>query len=128
MGSGAPGSATGGDQTGSERMAASAGSGRTPVSKSGTATLKLTARLAPNQQPGQAKYGVIFESEPSGVAVRVDKKELGKTPTTVHFRNGLTFDVWFEAPGQPPLRQWLMMTEREGKLPKVTLREPVEQP
>lgn len=98
------------------------------ASRSGTATLRLSARLAPGQQPGQAKVAVIFDSEPRGVAVRVDKKSLGTTPTTVHFRNGLTFDVWFEAPGQPPLRQWLMLTEREGKLPKVTLRDPVEMP
>lgn len=103
------------------------GARASPASKSGTPTLKLTARLAPNQQPGQDKYGVLFESEPADVLVRVDKKELGRTPTTIHFKNGLTFNVWFEAPGQPPLRQWLMMTEREGKLPRVTLREPVEQ-
>lgn len=101
---------------------------RERVSRSGTATLHLSARLAPGQQPGQAKVAVLFDSEPPGVAVRVEKKTLGATPTTVHFRNGFTYDVWFEAPGQPPLRQWLMLTERAGKLPKVTLRDPVEAP
>lgn len=98
------------------------------VSRSGTATLHLSARLAPGQQPGQAKVAVVFDSEPPGVAVRVEKKSLGATPTTVHFRNGFTYDVWFDAPGQPPLRQWLMLTERAGKLPRVTLRDPVEAP
>lgn len=99
-----------------------------PASRSGTATLRLSARLAPGQQPGQAKVGVVFESEPPGVAVRVDKRQLGTTPATLHFRNGLTYDVWFEAPGQAPVRQWLMLTERAGKLPRVTLRDPVEAP
>jgi serine/threonine-protein kinase len=99
-----------------------------PPSRSGTARLKLSARLAPNQKPGDPRVGVVLDSTPPGVVIRVDKRELGRTPATLHFRAGLTFDVWFEAPGQPPLRQWLIITERAGKLPKVTLRAPVDAP
>lgn len=95
------------------------------VSKSGTATLKLTARLAPNQVEGSKMVGVLIDSEPPGVTIRVEKRVLGKTPALLHFKGGFTFDVWFEAEGQPPLRQWLMLTERQGK-PRVTLRNPVE--
>jgi hypothetical protein len=69
---------------------------------------------------------VLFDSEPQGVVIKVDKRELGRTPATLHFKNGLTFDVWFEAKGKKPLRQWLMLTEREGKPPKVTLRAPAD--
>ena len=94
-------------------------------SRSGTAGLKLSARLAPNQKPGAAMVAVFFESEPPGVVIKVDKKELGRTPVTLHFKNGLTFDLVFEAKGKPPLKQWLMLTAREGKPPKVTLRNPV---
>lgn len=96
-------------------------------SRSGTARLKLSARLAPNQKPGAKMIAVVFESEPPGALIRVDKRELGRTPATFSFKNGLTFNLTFELEGQPPLAQWLMLTEREGKLPKVTLREPVPQ-
>ncbi|MDP2269190.1 MAG: serine/threonine-protein kinase [Archangium sp.] len=96
------------------------------VSRSGVPGLKLSARLAPNQKPGSAMVAVLVESEPSGVVIKVDKRELGKTPATLHFKNGLTFDVWFEAKGKKPLRQWLMLTERPGKPTKVTLRAPAD--
>jgi eukaryotic-like serine/threonine-protein kinase len=96
------------------------------VSRSGGPGLKLTARLAPNQKPGATMVAVLVESEPSGVVIKVDKRELGRTPATLHFKNGLTFDVWFEAKGRAPLRQWLMLTERAGKPPKVTLRAPAD--
>ena len=95
------------------------------ISRSGVAGLKLTARLAPHQKPGPM-VAVLVESEPSGVVIKVDKRELGRTPATLHFKSGLTFDVWFEAKGQKPLRQWLMLTEREGKPTKVTLRAPAD--
>lgn len=113
-----------------EQPVAAADSGQTApavgvASRSGTEQLKLSARLAPNQKPGQM-VAVAFDSEPGGVAIRVDKRVLGHTPVTLSFRNGITYDVWFDAPGQPPLRQWLMLTERTGKPPKVTLRAPVE--
>ena len=97
------------------------------VSRSGIAGLKLSARLAPNQKPGSAMVAVLVESEPSGVVIKVDKRELGKTPATLHFKNGLTFDVWFEAKGKKPLRQWLMLTSRPGKPTKVTLRTPADE-
>ncbi len=97
-----------------------------PASRSNVPGLKLTARLAPIQRPGSVMVAVVVESDPPGVVVKVDKRELGRTPVTLHFKNGLTFDVWFEAKGQAPLRQWLMLTEREGKPPKVTLRTPVD--
>ncbi len=97
-----------------------------PVSRSGTKGLKLAARLAPGQKVGAAMVAVVFESEPSGVVIKVDKRMLGRTPATLSFKSGLTFDVWFEVKGKPPLRQWLMLTERRGRLPKVTLRTPVE--
>jgi hypothetical protein len=96
-----------------------------PRSRSGSAGLRLSARLAPNQKPGAAMVAVNFESEPSGVVIKVDKKELGKTPVTLRFKSGLTFDVWFEGKGKPPVRQWLILTPREGQLAKVTLRNPV---
>ena len=84
----------------------------------------MTARLVPNQKFEKGMVAVLVESEPPGVVIKVDKRELGRTPATLHFKNGLTFDVWFEAKGKPPLRQWLMLTAREGKPPKVTLRDP----
>lgn len=95
------------------------------VSRSGTPTLKLTAKLAPNQVDGSKMVGVLIDSEPQGVSIRVEKRVLGKTPALLHFKGGFTFDVWFEAEGQEPLRQWLMLTEKGGK-PRVTLRAPVE--
>ena len=96
------------------------------VSRSGNAGLKLAAKLGPNQKVAPGMVAVLVESEPPGVVIRVDKRELGRTPVTLNFKNGLTFEVWFEAKGQPPLRQWLMLTAREGKPPKVTLRAPPE--
>ncbi|MFO0597255.1 MAG: protein kinase [Myxococcaceae bacterium] len=95
------------------------------VSRSGTPSLKLTAKLAPNQPEGSKMVAVLIDSEPSGVTIRVEKRVLGTTPALLHFKGGFTFDVWFEAEGQPPLRQWLMLTEKAGK-PRVTLRTPVE--
>jgi serine/threonine-protein kinase len=95
-------------------------------SRSGTAGLRLSARLAPGQSPGQPRVAVLLESQPPGVSIRVDRRVLGRTPVTLQFRNGVTFDVWFEAPGRPALRQWLMLTDRPGRLPKITLRDPVE--
>ena len=96
------------------------------VSRSGNAGLKLAAKLGPNQKVAPGMVAVLVESEPPGVVIRVDKRELGRAPVTLNFKNGLTFEVWFEAKGQPPLRQWLMLTAREGKPPKVTLRAPPE--
>ena len=96
------------------------------VSRSGNAGLKLAAKLGPNQKVAPGMVAVLVESEPPGVVIRVDKRELGRTPVTLNFKNGLTFEVWFEAKGQAPLRQWLMLTAREGKPPKVTLRAPPE--
>ena len=96
------------------------------VSRSGNAGLKLAAKLGSNQKVAPGMVAVLVESEPPGVVIRVDKRELGRTPVTLNFKNGLTFEVWFEAKGQPPLRQWLMLTAREGKPPKVTLRAPPE--
>jgi hypothetical protein len=94
------------------------------VSRSGTETLKLSARIVPTEPPGRM-VAVALDSEPPGVTIRVEKRVLGKTPAVLHFKAGFTFDVWFEAEGQPPLRQWLMLTEKNGK-PRVTLRHPVE--
>jgi serine/threonine-protein kinase len=96
-------------------------------SRSGVPGLKLTAKLAPNQKPDAKMIAVVFESEPPGVLIKVDKRELGHTPATLSFKNGLTFNLTFVAKGKPPLKQWLMLTEREGRLPKVTLRDPVPQ-
>jgi serine/threonine-protein kinase len=93
----------------------------------GPAGVKLTAKLAPNQKPGAAMVAVLVESEPPGVVIKVDKRELGRTPATLRFKNGLTFDVWFEVKGERPLRQWLMLSDRgEDRLPKVTLRDPID--
>lgn len=97
-----------------------------PISRSGAAGLKLTARLAPTQKSDKGMVAVLVESEPSGVVIKVDKRELGRTPATLHFKNGLTFDLWFEQKGKKPLRQWLMLTDRPGKPPKVTLRAPAD--
>ncbi len=94
------------------------------TSRSGTETLKLTAKLLPNQNDSKM-LAVAVASEPAGVVIRVDKKALGRTPAVLRFRAGFTYDVWFEAEGQPPLRQWLMLTEKNGH-PRVTLRAPVE--
>ena len=96
----------------------------TKTSHSGTTELKLSARLLPVQGDGRM-LAVAVDSEPAGVAIRVEKKVLGHTPAVLHFRAGFTYDVWFEAEGQPPLRQWLMLTEKNGR-PRVTLRAPVE--
>ena len=96
----------------------------TNASRSGTAELKLTARLLPVKGDGKM-LAVALDSDPAGVVIRVEKKELGRTPAVLHFRAGFTYDVWFEADGQPPLRQWLMLTEKNGR-PRVTLRAPVE--
>jgi len=71
---------------------------------------------------------ILLESVPSGLTVRVDKNALGTTPVTLRFRNGITYDVWFEGKGKPPLRRWLMLTERSDGSPRVTLRAPIDPP
>jgi len=85
----------------------------------------LTARLAP-KQPAAPMSAILIESVPAGLAVRVDKKTLGHTPVTIKFKAGTTYDVWFEGPGRPALRQWLMLTERPDGRTRVTLRAPVD--
>ncbi len=95
------------------------------VSHSGAAGLKLSARLVPKQPADSASLAISFDSEPRGVIIRVDKRDLGRTPAVLRFKAGYTYDVWFEADGSAPLRQWLMLTTRNGA-PRVTLRNPVE--
>ncbi len=97
------------------------------VSKNRDGAWTMTARLAP-KQPARPMSAILLESVPSGLTVKVDKHALGKTPVTIKFRNGITYDVWFEGKGRPPLRRWLMLTERADGSPRVTLRAPVEQP
>lgn len=99
----------------------------TQVSKNRDGAWTMTARLAP-KQPARPMSAILLESVPSGLTVKVDKHALGKTPVTIKFRNGITYDVWFEGKGRPPLRRWLMLTERADGSPRVTLRAPVEQP
>ncbi len=97
------------------------------VSKNRDGAWTMTARLAP-KQPARPMSAILIESVPSGLTVKVDKNALGKTPVTIKFRNGITYDVWFEGKGRQPLRRWLMLTERADGSPRVTLRAPVEQP
>jgi hypothetical protein len=88
---------------------------------------RLSARLA-TKQPGPEMSAVVIESVPVGLTVRVDQAAIGKTPVTIRFRRGLTYDVWFEGEGRAPLRRWLMLTQKADGTPRVTLREPVELP
>lgn len=88
---------------------------------------RLTARLE-TKQPAAPMTAVRLESVPPGLSVRVDKSVLGRTPVTLRFRRGLTYDVWFEGEGRPPLRRWLMLTERTDGSPRVTLRAPIDPP
>lgn len=97
------------------------------VSKNRDGAWTLTARLAP-KQPARPMSAILIESVPPGLTVKVDKHALGRTPVTIKFRNGITYDVWFEGKGRPPLRRWLMLTERADGSPRVTLRAPVDQP
>jgi eukaryotic-like serine/threonine-protein kinase len=98
-----------------------------PVSRSREGVWTMTARLAP-KQPRPPMSAILIESTPPGLAVKVDRKALGRTPVIIKFRNGITYDVWFEGKGRPPLRRWLMLTERADGSPRVTLRAPVDQP
>jgi serine/threonine-protein kinase len=97
------------------------------ASKSRDGAWTLSARLAP-KQPKPPMSAILLESVPPGLTVRVDKNALGTTPVTLRFRNGITYDVWFEGKGKPPLRRWLMLTERPDGSPRVTLRAPIDPP
>jgi hypothetical protein len=103
----------------------------TSVSRNRTSGLSFSARLAPRQPPGSipgSMVAILLDSVPRGLTVRVDKKVMGTTPVIVRFRNGITYNLWFEGKGTAPVRQWLMLTDRGARVPKVTLREPVELP
>jgi hypothetical protein len=97
------------------------------VSRSAGGPWQLSARLSP-AQPAAPMVAVVVESAPPGLSVRVDRKTLGRTPVTLRFRKGLTYDVWFEGEGRAPLRQWLMLTQKADGSPRVTLRAPVDPP
>jgi hypothetical protein len=97
------------------------------VSRSTGGPWQLSARLSP-AQPAAPMVAVVVESAPPGLSVRVDQKTLGRTPVTLRFRKGLTYDVWFEGEGRAPLRQWLMLTQKADGSPRVTLRAPVDPP
>jgi serine/threonine-protein kinase len=97
------------------------------VSRSTGGPWQLSARLSPTQ-PAAPMVAVVVESAPPGLAVRVDQKTFGRTPVTLRFRQGLTYDVWFEGEGRAPLRQWLMLTQKADGSPRVTLRAPVDPP
>jgi serine/threonine-protein kinase len=97
------------------------------VSKSREGGWTMSARLAP-KQPAPPMLAILLDSVPAGLAVRVDKNVLGRTPVTLRFRKGTTYDVWFEGDGRAPLRRWLMLTERADGSPRVTLRAPLDPP
>lgn len=85
--------------------------------------LRVSARLAPKQK-SRAMVAVLLESHPAGVVIKVDQRELGRTPATLRLKSGRTYELRFEAEGNAPVRQRLMLTPRVGQLPKVTLRDP----
>jgi hypothetical protein len=67
---------------------------------------------------------IALDSEPEGAKVKVDKRELGTTPTTLRFKLGVTFEVTFVREGYAPLVQWLTVLERPDKPPRVQLKVP----
>ena len=84
--------------------------------------LKVSARLSPRAKKSKKTVAVLFESQPTGLVIKSGERELGRTPTTLHLRNGRVYDLAFVGKGQ--LRQRVMLTPRAGKQPKVTLRTP----
>lgn len=85
--------------------------------------LKVSARLAGRQKSGRV-VTVVLESEPAGVVIKVNERELGRTPATVQLKNGRSYELCFEAKGSAPVRQRLLLTPRVGRLPKLSLRAP----
>ncbi|MDP1829270.1 MAG: serine/threonine-protein kinase [Archangium sp.] len=86
--------------------------------------LKVSARLAPRGKKSKKTVAVLLESQPTGLVIKSGSRELGRTPTTLHLRNGRVYDLAFVAKGQAQVRQRLLLTPRAGKQPKVTLRTP----
>ena len=80
--------------------------------------------MAPKQK-SRATVAVLVESQPPGAVIRVDERELGRTPATLRLKNGHEYELSFEAQGNAPVRQRLMLTPRAGQWPRVTLRDPV---
>lgn len=83
--------------------------------------LQISARLAPKQR-SRAKVSVLFESNPAGAVIKVDDRELGRTPATAQLKNGKAYEVQFEAQGRAAVRKRLMLTPKAGRAPKVTLQ------
>ena len=94
-----------------------------PLADPEPAPIRISARLAPKQK-SRATVAVLLESHPPGAVIKVDERELGRTPATLRLKNGREYDLSFEAKGTAPVRQRLMLTPRAGQWPKVTLASP----
>ena len=85
--------------------------------------LKVFGRLDPSGTQGD-RLGVLLSSDPPGASVKVDRRALGTTPTTLRFKSGITFEVTFTHEGHAPLVQWLTLVERGDRPPRVQLKAP----
>lgn len=85
--------------------------------------LKVWGRLSPNDTKGD-RLGVALDTDPPGATVRIDKRELGTTPTVLRFKAGIPFELTFEREGYATRVLWLTLVERPDKPPRVSLAPP----
>jgi hypothetical protein len=88
--------------------------------------LKVRAYLAPPPKEPLPKdrAAVQLETDPPGATVVVDHRTLGNTPVALRFKTGITFELTFEREGFTPVVQWLTLTERPERPPRVSLHPP----
>ncbi len=68
---------------------------------------------------------VLFESEPTGAQVRIDKHVFGKTPIPLRLKIGLAFELAFSKDGFKETKLLHFVTRRNGQRAKAVLeREP----
>ncbi len=85
--------------------------------------LKVWGRLSPNDTKGD-RLGVALDTDPPGASVRIDKRELGTTPTVLRFKAGIPFELTFEREGYATRVLWLTLVERPDRPPRVSLAPP----
>lgn len=73
--------------------------------------LATRVRVVPSADRKADRVTLHIESQPSGASIRVDRKELAKTPAELKFRPGTTYAVEFKVVGKPALRQLLTIQQ-----------------
>jgi serine/threonine-protein kinase len=98
-----------------------------PPSPEAPVALKVFARLGPPPKGDplpKDRAMVQLDSDPEGAEVKVDHHTLGTTPVALRFKVGIIFELSFEHLGYPANVQWMTLTERPDRPPRVSLHPP----